>query len=238
MEYFRLWPDGPLMEQSGDAAPIGTDSILLSSFATVTGVRRAIDLGCGCGVIALTLLSRSDTVRVDAVDILPGAAELARRNAELNGLSGRMRVRNMDLRRLSRLETGCTYDLIVSNPPYFPVDAGGVSGNVVRLASRSETFCTLEDLISCADRLSHYLTKFAFIHRTERLPEILVLLNEHRLTPKRLRFMQTRLSSPPSLFMIECKKGAKPGLTVEPVLILQNDDGTETDEVKRIYRRG
>ena len=60
-------------------------------------------------------------------------------------------------------------------------------------------------------------------------------LRRHRLEPKVLRFVQKNAASAPSLLLMACRKDGGTGLTVQPPLLLQNDDGTETPELRRIY---
>ena len=73
------------------------------------------------------------------------------------------------------------------------------------------------------------------MHRPERLCDIFCALREHGLEPKRLRFVQKNAASAPSLLLLSCRKDGGAGLTVQPPLLLQNDDGTETPELRRIY---
>ena len=60
-------------------------------------------------------------------------------------------------------------------------------------------------------------------------------LRRHRLEPKVLRFVQKNAASAPSLLLMACRKDGGTGLAVQPPLLLQNDDGTETPELRRIY---
>ena len=71
--------------------------------------------------------------------------------------------------------------------------------------------------------------------QTERLAELLETLRRYRLEPKTLRFVQKNGTSAPSLALLACRKDGRTGLTVPPPLLLQNADGTETEELRRIY---
>ena len=70
---------------------------------------------------------------------------------------------------------------------------------------------------------------------TERLPELFASLQRQGLEPKRLRLVAARADSAPSLVLVEARRGGKPGLTIEPQLVLYGDDGRETAELKRFY---
>ena len=68
------------------------------------------------------------------------------------------------------------------------------------------------------------------------MTDVLSALRQNRLEPKRLRWVQQRPEKAPWLFLAEGKAGGKPGLTVEPPLIMENADGSYSDEMKVIYR--
>ena len=62
-------------------------------------------------------------------------------------------------------------------------------------------------------------------------------MSRYGLEAKRLRLVCHKAESTPSLVLIEGRRGAKPGLRIEPLLILSNGDGSESEEYKRIYHR-
>ncbi len=233
METFELWPSGPVMEKSRDAEPVTTDSVLLAAFPALGSVERAADFGCGSGVISLILAARSPRLRVDMVEIDPAAAALAERNTALNGLQERLRVLNRDLRTLRETQVG-KYQLIVSNPPYFQVGSGS-SPEEGRRCAREERLCTMAELAEAAARLLGDGGRLAVVYPAERLAEAMRVFSCHGLEPKRLRLVEARAGKAPSAALLECRRGGRPGLRVEPSLTLKNPDGTDTAEVKRIY---
>lgn len=233
----ELWPGGLKFIKSNDVFSLGTDAVMLSSFADASNARKAMDIGCGSGVISLILAYSNPQITIDAVDIQQNAAEITKRNAEINCLSDNINVICHDIRNYKQLGGGGTYDLVFSNPPYFPVNSGAVSSRDSIAAAREERTCTLDDLCTAASFFTKWGGKFALVHRPERLAEIFYCLTLKKLEPKRLRFVHDRPSSPPCLVLVESRRGGKPGLAIESPLYIKNKDGTFTDEILQIYHR-
>ena len=82
---------------------------------------RGIDLGCASGAIALLLLARTDKLHMTGLEIVPEAASLAEENMRANTLEARSDIVCGDIRRHRELFKAGSFDLIVANPPYFPV---------------------------------------------------------------------------------------------------------------------
>ncbi len=234
MDIFELWPGGPKLETNTDVYPVGTDSVLLSNFVALSGVRKCADLGCGSGIISLILSHRRPGMHIDLVDISPEAVACAGRNIHLNGLDGHLRVICGDLRSLREADVG-KYQLIVSNPPYFPIGSGTSPSSSKRSGARQEDTCTLSQLAFTVSRLLGDGGRFAMCGPAFRLSEALCILSSHSLEPKRLRLVQGSPSSPPSIFLVECRRGGRPGVRVEPALIIKDGSGADTDEIRRIY---
>lgn len=97
-----------------------------SELGTRNSELAIVDIGTGCGAIALALASEIPHARVYALDRSSGALRIARRNAEALGLTGRVHCVQGDLvEPLRTIQGGGGFDLIVSNPPYIPSDALG-----------------------------------------------------------------------------------------------------------------
>lgn len=236
MEKFdRLWSGGYEFIFDDTLFQPSTDSFLLGAFPRLKRNMNVCDLGAGSGLLSLLLLARETSLRVTNVEIQERACALARRNAALNQLSQQITVLQADLTQPKELPTASTFDLIITNPPYFPTETGEISGNVARRTARSECACTLTDLCAAAMRLLRSGGQFCLVFRTERMVELLSTLRAHRLEPKRLRFVQNKTDSAPILLLLEARKDGHEGLRIEPPLILRTADGQETDELKRIY---
>ena len=231
----ELWPGGPVFQTEG-AFPLSTDSVLLAHFAAPLRAKRFLDLGCGAGVLTVLLSLSHPGARAEGIELRGEAAALCRRNLEANGLDA-AGIRTGDLRRHRELYPAGAYDLLVSNPPYFPIGSGLSAPDPARAAARDERDCNLEELCAAAEYLLRWGGAFALVHRPERLSELCCCLTRHGLEPKRLRFVQHRAAYAPNLLLLEARRGGRPGLSIEKPLILTEPDGSDSAEVRAIYHR-
>jgi len=237
MSYDELWNGGPVVSQAENVFKLGSDSVLLTDFARGIRARRVLDLGCGCGVIAISLAYQKKELFVDALDISGAAAELTRKNAAVNGLDGRINALSGDLRRHRELFKAGDYDLVITNPPYFAGDSGKDARDESIAFARGERECTLTDIVEAASYLIRWGGSFALVYRPERLSELFCAMTAAGIEPKRLRMVQYKSQSAPNMVLVEGRRGGRRGLQIEPPLIMANPDGSDTDEIKKIYRR-
>lgn len=224
------------MELSQTQFSLSTDSIALADFARVFSGARVCDLGCGCGALGLLLLAKCETLQVTGVEIQEPAARCTAENAAQNGLS-QFSVLHGDLREYRTLLPANGFDIVVSNPPYYPVSGGAAPEKLPLAIARSEACCTLSDLCACAAWCLRFGGSFFLVHKPERLTDLLCALRAARLEPKRIRFVRHRAGSPVSLVLLESRLGGRPGLQYEPDLVLYEPDGSASADCRRIYHQ-
>ncbi len=120
------------------------DALLLADFALekIRG-KSVLDMGCGVGVIALILAARGNPSRVVGVEIQPGLAELARRNAELNATSPKVEIIRGDATGGLPELGGYRFDAIATNPPFRARESGRHSPNPEKAIARHEIEMTI-----------------------------------------------------------------------------------------------
>lgn len=195
------------LEQPEGVFPLGGDTLALGAFATVRPRWRVCDLGTGSGVLLLLLAGREATLDLTGVELEPTVAQAAQSNLTANGLDGQ--VLSCDLRS-APLPAG-QFDLVISNPPYFPVGSGKSGGS-----TRCEETCSLNELCAAAARLVKNGGRFALCHRPERLTDVLCTLRGHGLEPKRLKLLSHSPALPPSTVLVEAVRQGRPGLDIAP----------------------
>lgn len=235
-EFTELWAGGPMFAQA-EHFRLSTDCVLLADFANINGAARGIDLGCASGAAALLLLARSDRLHMTGLELVPEASALARENMRRNALEDRSEIICGDIREHRALFRSGAFDAVIANPPYYPVGSGALSPDSQRAAARGETSCTLEDICRAAAFLCRTGGSFTIVYKPERLADAMCCMREHGLEPKRLRLVCHSIAAAPNLILLEGRRGGKPGLKLEPALILTSSDGSESEELRRIYHR-
>ena len=234
VDYFS--PDGPAFYQKRGFA-IGTDAVMLYAFSRTVKAGKAVDFGCGSGIIGILLARDRPGLLMTGIYISEDAVRAANDNAELNGLKNRYEALRGDLRAPEVFLKPGGFDLAVMNPPYYPAGSGKTVSDSLTALARTELTCSLRDACLAAKWAVRWGGHFCMVHKPERTAEVLYTLHDCGLEPKRLRFVHSRAAAAPSLLLADAVRGAKPGLRIEAPLILQNGDGTESEEIRQIYHR-
>ncbi len=227
-----LFVHGWKIYQDTDGFCFGTDAILLSSFAAEKKFETAVDLCCGTGIVPLLLAANVCAREVHGVDISPHCIDLAQKSVEVNRLET-VFFHCEDLKRTA-LPAG-RFDLVTANPPYFLPGTGKKAKASVE-SSRREEDCTFSDVVTAASRLLRFGGRFCFVFKPERLAEAMAQCSVAGIEPKVLRLIYPRQDRAPELFLMECKKGASPGLKCEPPFVLYDSDGEETLQFQAVHR--
>lgn len=221
---------------TGKNHTFSTDTILLADFSMPRAGETCADLGTGCGAIPILWCARSAPAVVYAVELQRDACALLERSVRHNGLGDKILVVPADIRHLK--ETGALprgLDLVACNPPYGREGGGphGVSEN--RRIARHEVACGLSDIAAAAADLLRWGGRFCCCLRPDRLCDAVTQLRNAGIEPKRLRFVQQRKDRAPFLFLLQGRRGGRPGLAVEPALFVESEDGGWSPEMLRIY---
>ncbi len=221
--------------QDTDCFSFSLDSIMLANFVTIRlKDKKIVDLGCGNGVIPLIMSLRCDK-KIIGVELQSKLADMAKRSVNYNNLNDFIEIINCNMKDYVSDETFESFDLITCNPPYFKVnDKNYFNDSPEKVIARHEVEITLEELLIIVKKLLKNNGNFAIVHRTDRLMEILSEFRKNNIEPKRVRFVHEKSNKESTLVLIEGQKNGKVGLKVENPFILYNEDGSETEEYKRL----
>ena len=213
----------------------GMDAVLLSGFARVKDGARVIDLGTGTGIIPILLEAKTGAAHLTGLEIQPDSADMARRSVKLNGLENKIDIVTGDLKEAGSLFDAASFDVVTSNPPYMIGQHGIANPEDAKAIARHEVLCTLRDVIEQAAKLLRPGGNFFMVHRPFRLAEIMVLLHEYKLEPKRMQLVYPYVDKEPNMVLIEANRGGRPRMTVEKPLIVYQEPGVYMPEIYDIY---
>ncbi len=233
-------PSGYRIIQNPDWFCFGIDAVLLSSFAarTIKPHARVLDMCTGNGIVPILLAEKTAADAIEGIEVQAPVAEMAQRSIVLNNIEERVKITEGDLKNACEIYGKAQFDAVTCNPPY-KENFGGLKNltDVVTIA-RHEILCNLEDIIASAEKVLKPSGKLYIIHRPERLADILCLMRQYKIEPKRLRFVHPSHAKTATMILIEGAKHGGAKLHLEPPLYVHDDNGGYTEEIDRIYGRG
>ena len=223
--------------QSADVFSFSLDAVLLADFVKSVSRpdRKAVDLCAGNGAVGL-FISKKFAGRIDQVEIQSRLADMNQRSLELNGLTDRIKVYNRDLKDAFSFLEKDSYDIVTCNPPYFKtLPQSKKNPNQYLALARHEIAVTLEDTVKVTSGLLKTGGKAYYVHRPDRLIEILETMQAHRLAPKRIKLIYPKQGRDANMVLIEAiKDGKSDGLKFLPPVITYTDQNEYTPTIKEI----
>lgn len=215
----------------------GMDAVLLADFARVEPAHTVVDFGTGTGILPLLLLGRGKGTHVDAFEIQPDMADMAQRTMLLNGLEHRVTVHALPVEQAMQVLPPCSVDAIVCNPPYGTPGTTLLNPSDALRLARHQSPDGLRAWLKTAYQLLKGKGRISLVYPAPRMLELMQALEQAHLAPKRFRLVYPTGEKPANLVLVEGMKDAKPMLHPEPPLIVYEQDGSMTAELKRIYHQ-
>ncbi len=213
----------------------GMDAVLLSGFARAPEGGRVLDLGTGTGIIPILMSAKTGAGELIGLEIQEESAEMANRSVVLNDLQDRVKIVKGDIREAGQIFDAASFDVVTSNPPYMIGGHGLKNPDAPKAIARHEVLCDLEDVVKAAARCLKSGGKFYMVHRPFRLAEIMVVMHEYRIEPKRMQLVYPFVDKEPSMVLIEGARGGRSRMTVEKPLIIYESPGKYMPEIYDIY---
>ncbi len=211
------------------------DSILLAHFASKLPASSIVDLGTGCGIIPLILARRLKSATVVGVEVQEDLAEMAKRTVLLNELTERITILQNDLRKVKEYLRPASFDMVVCNPPFYPVSSGRINPDQQKAIARHEITAKLGDIVRVSCYLLSPAGTIVIIFPVRRLIDLLDTFRQQNIRPKVLHLIYSHKEGEGKLVVIEAVKGGNPELKIgEPVFIF-NRDGGYSKEMQKIY---
>ena len=213
----------------------GMDAVLLSGFSRAKAGDNVLDLCTGTGIIPILMEAKTEAKKFTALEIQEESADMARRSVLLNHLEEKIEIVTGDVKEADTLFKAASFDVITCNPPYMTGQHGLQNKDEAKTIARHEVLCTLEDVIRVTSKLLKPGGNFFMVHRPFRLSEIMVLLHQYKLEPKRMQLIYPYVDKEPNMVLIEANRGGKPRLTVEKPLIVYKEPGIYMPEIYDVY---
>lgn len=213
----------------------GMDAVLLSGFVRVKEGAQVLDLGTGTGIIPILLEAKTKAKHLTALEIQEESADMARRSVRLNGLEDKIDIVTGDIKEADRIFAAASFDVITCNPPYMIGEHGLTNPDAPKAIARHEILCTLNDVVKNASRLLKPGGSFFMVHRPFRLAEIITVMTQYKLEPKRMQLVYPYVDKEPNMVLIEGCRGGKPRMTVEKPLIVFKAPNVYMDEICDVY---
>ena len=179
------------------------EAFLLADFVPARAAHPCMDLGTGCGVVALLLARRFPLARLVGLELQRSLAVLARHNVVCNGLEQRVSIVQGDICQVPSLFPRSAFQTVVCNPPYRAVGHGRLNPNPEKAIARHELAVTLPQLVQAAQHLLCRRGLLVMVYHPARLPELCTQLEAARLRPRRLRLVHATALAPASMVLVE-----------------------------------
>lgn len=226
-----------LCRQPRQGYRFSVDPVLLAHFINPKPGSRILDLGSGCGVIALILAYRRPEVELVALELQPSLAELIRVNVATNSLQARLRVVEGDLCNLSELLPAGAFDWVVCNPPYGKLATGRANPSEEQAVARHEVKADLAAVVAAVSYALRTKGRAAFVYPAKRGAALLTALKNRGLEPKRLQVVHSWPGGEGKLLLVEVVKGGGEELTVLPPFYIYRDPaGGYSPEMAACYQ--
>lgn len=223
--------------QSNEVFSFSLDALFLAHFAQIPprfGV-KILDLCAGNGAVTMLIAAKTKS-QVMGIELQERLVNMACRSVEMNHMSNQVQVVTHDIRQLDQLIDADSVDIITCNPPYFEVSGENkLNPNPYKAIARHEKYLTMEEFIPQISRVLKVGGRANIVHRPERFLEMIDLLREYRLTPKKIQFVYPKKDREAKMMLVEAMKdGKQQGLKLLPPLFIHDDEGNYLPEVREI----
>ena len=222
--------------QDDEAFLFSLDSVILANFVSIRLTdKNIVDLCSGNAPIPM-LLSFRTKANILGVELQKDIYDLGYESIIFNKMDKQISFVNYDIKNLVDEKYEGKYDVVTCNPPYFKYKEGSlINQNKNKMIARHEVCTNLEEVI----KISSYILKtngtMALVHRPERLMEILFLMRKYNIEPKKMRFVYPKEDRDANMVLIEGSKNGKIGLRMLAPLIIYNNNGDYTEEVRKMF---
>ena len=222
--------------QDDEAFLFSLDSVILANFVSIRLTdKNIVDLWRGNAPIPM-LLSFRTKANILGVELQKCIYDLGYESIISNKMDKQISFVNCDIKDLLDVGYEGKYDVVTCNPPYFKYKEGSlINQNENKMIARHEVCTNLEEVI----KISSYILKtngtMALVQRRERLVDLLFLMRKYNIEPKKMRFVYSKEKRDANMVLVEGSKNGKAGLKMLAPLIVYDNNGEYTEEVRKMF---
>jgi len=200
----------------------------LEKFKNING--ELLDIGSGSGILGLLLKKEFNKLNLNSCEIQDSFAFLSKKNAQINKL-------NMNLYQGSFIDFDFDkkFDLIVSNPPFYPSCVVQSQNENIKIARYNDNL-PLDIFITKTSQILNNKGKFFFCYDVKLLNDIILLLSKNNLNLESIQFLHPKVSKDASLVMIYARKNSKSLVNIKKPFIMFEGENF-TSNMQDIYNR-
>lgn len=147
----------------------GEDTLALAYFANIHKHERVLEIGAGVGVVSLILSKRFEAERIVALELQKELYDILCKNIDENNLQKIIKPILGDYRDYKCDER---FDVIVTNPPFYPLGDGKLSPQSQKAYAHHEMAGDVDDLIFCISKSLKESGRLYLMHLKLRKEEI------------------------------------------------------------------
>ena len=207
------------VSHSKSAMKIGTDGVLLGAWTKIDeNVNSVLDVGAGTGILALQMAQRSFAETIDAVEINPDAFEECVNNFENSPWGDRLYCYHASFTEFYS-EIDDTYDLIISNPPFFAEHPDSELQNTSREQARFQEHLNFNDLLLGVSKLLSDHGEFSLILPFTEYKSFISIAEEFHLYPSSILYVKGQPSSPIKRTLLNFSRNKTEYISTEELII-------------------
>ena len=212
-KHFSLYHDRSTMK-------VGTDAVLLGAWAEVKPTDWVLDIGTGCGILPLMLAQKGIT-KVHAVDLDEASAMEAAENFQASQWSRQLFAFHADIRKFTMQ---CTYDLVISNPPFF-INSYKSDTDRKNQARHTDTSLTFMELASAAKRLLKLDGRFVLVLPERESHDFIPIAEKYHLYVYKRQNIIPLEGKEPNRVNLELRFGKPETVQVTELVMRKADNG-------------